>query len=280
MRKAVFKGAILLLLLLQGGCGQRVGEASNRASNEPIREKGGSELSSLSEPPPQKQLKAKKEESYYRLWEHKRLAELLSSAYKAKSKYVRDGACASYRDKIGTLGFCDEVKPDEIVIETTEHELDSHDKEFEQLAAQDAAVWSEVAKSDRKKMDAKCQNPRGRCYMGEEFRYWQKDENGEIINEDVEMLDLASLATAERITVYILMNVSSDLFPAASNNDDWMKNHKFSLPIERALSLTATSKSLDRDDSIFLSEQAIRRREELTKMGLGYLEAIDPRLAP
>jgi hypothetical protein len=276
MRKAVLSGSILLLLLLQGGCGPRVGDVFGRASNEPIREKRGSELSSPSEVPPQERHETEKKEAFIRLREHKRLAELLSNAYQAKSQYALGGSCPSLR-ALGIKGLCDEVSspfPD-VSPEIVADSLTSSDEGFGRRAAEDAAKWRAEAQADKEEMYAMCQKPNGRCDTSEAFTYWQKDENGRVVNEDVEMLRLASLVTEEGLTAYILGSVSSgDLFSPAANGGDPKKGYEVLKRIRELPNLPAAPKGYYEGDSLSLSDQAALRKRLLTEEGMKDLEAI------
>jgi hypothetical protein len=274
MKKAVFKGAIFLLILLQGGCGPRVRGAFDRASNEPT--KVGGEFSSPSKLSPEEEREAEKKDEFIRLREHKRLAELLSNAYQAKAQYALGGSCASLR-ALGIKGLCDEVEspfPD-VSPEIRDDSITSSDEGFGRRAAENAAKWRETAKSDKDEIYAMCQKPNARCDTSEAFKYWQKDENGRVINEDVEMLRLASLATEEGITAYILGSVSSgDLFSPAANGGDPKKGYEVLKRIREIPNLPAAPKGYYEGDSLSLSDQAALRKRLLTEEGMKDLEAI------
>jgi hypothetical protein len=152
--------------------------------------------------------------------------------------------------------------------------VDSGDESFARRISQEAARWRDSARSDKEEIDQLCQTPKGRCDTGDGFKYWQED-GGETTNEDVEMLNLASNVTEQRLVAYILGSVSSgDLFVPAANGGDPKKGYEALQRIRELPSLPVAPKGYYEGDSMSLSGQAIARKRILESAGLGNLEAI------
>ncbi len=152
--------------------------------------------------------------------------------------------------------------------------LSSGDEGFGRRAAQEAAKWRDIARSDKEEIDAMCQSPNARCDTSEAFKYWQEDEDGNVVNEDVEMLNLASTVTEERLIAYIFGSVSSgDLFAPSSNGGDPVKGYEVLERIRELPNLLVAPKGYYEGESLSLSAQAMIRKRLLTEAGMQDLEA-------
>ncbi len=226
--------------------------------------------------PPQERRAVENKERFVRLREHKRLSEFLASAYQSQAQYANGGSCAGLRAK-GITGLCDEVSspfPD-VSPEIQRDALTSGDEGFGRRAAAEAAKWRDIAKSDKDEIDAMCQSRNARCDTSEAFKYWQEGEDGKVISEDVEMLNLASTVTKERMIAYMLGSVSSgDLFAPSSNGGNPVKEYELLNRIEELPNLPVAPKGYYEGESVSLSDQAVIRKRLLTEAGLKDLEAI------
>ncbi len=212
---------------------------------------------------------------FLRLSEHKRLSHILSTTYRLRAFYVNAGACARLR-QMEITGICGlEAGPaDYLSTEMNQIGISEGDESFARASISEANRWKDIEERDKEEIHSMCATTRGRCSTKEKFHYWWV-ENGKVVNEDVEMLELAALATEESLITHILGSVSDGgPFSPEGNGGDPVKGARVLEEIRNLKNFPYAPSGYYEGDSLPLSSQATNRQRILREVGLGDLEAI------
>ncbi len=255
-------------ILIQG-CGSRL----SKVAGAPVEPRNN--IESPTRVPPSERLAVENREKFLRLREHRRLSLLLSTVYTLQAQYVASGACSQLRE-VGIRGICNEASSPFGNL-SPEMELDSmnrSDDAFLRHLQAERARWRHAAKTDDEELSLICQGPEGRCDTSKAFQYW-KVTNGEAVNEDVEMLELAATVTEARLIARLLGTVSKEgPFSLPSNGDDPKRVFHVLDEIRLLPSMPIARNGYYEGEHLPLSSQASNRKRILEEAGLGKLEAI------
>lgn len=227
--------------------------------------------------PPAERRRQENAERFIRLREHARLSSILSAAYLLRGNYVVNGACAAVRAQ-GISGVCSEASSpfgelDQGIAQSAVRESDAA---FARYLAQEGAKWRTVAATEKDEVAALCRAPSGRCSTGKKFQYWEVDSQGNVINEDVEMLEFAKTVTEERLITHILGSVAKEgLFSSSANGGDPKLGFQVLERIRELPNLPIAQDGYFKGEFLPLSGQAATRKKLLKEAGLSNLEAIE-----
>jgi len=224
--------------------------------------------------PPEERRSIENRDTFLRLRESARLAHLLGTTYQLRAMYVNAGACAAVRG-VGISGLCEEPPSGESYLPPEANSLGQSDEGYGRRLVQESARWRDVERAATEEVNTLCASSRGNCSTKKGFSYW-KVENGEVINEDVEMLNLAARATEERLITHILGTVvpEDNYFSPAGTTGDPKKAFEALEEIRFLPNLPVAKRGHFQGEFLPLSSQAANRKRILEEAGLGNIEAI------